>query len=290
MTDKKTEKRLLDLERQVKRLQNEIAKATYCYYNAQQKGFEKKRGHLFNFKFEVHSFTYLKINVKIETECESYSLAMKINDSNAYNVKVQDGQNEINCLLPFCKGVNKVTVILSADSDFAVENCFLETFGNLSYVESGSLLQVINESSKSIILSLVDETVSVSEYENENMTLKFSEENVKSATICKLGESYLLTLVDMNCNSRFLLFGSAMSVIKIAPFESEIMSICSLSGTNATVLAVKGNSIYKYYIDDDLNYQKLHTGLKGKEVKANPQVSDYVIVVDYNNEAKLVAL
>ena len=290
MTDRKIEKRLLDLERQVRRLENEISKASYCYYTAQQKSFEKKRGHLFNFKFEVHSFTYLKVNVKIETQCESYRLSIKINDSNAYSVKIENGQNEINCLLPFCKGVNAVTVILSADSDFTVENCFLETFGNLSYVESGSVLQVINESSKSIILSLVNETVSISEYENGNMTLKFSEDNVKSATICKLDESYLLTIVDMNCNSTFLLFGSAMSVNKIAPFESEIMSVCSLSGTNATVLAVKGNSIYKYYIDDDLNYQKLHTGLKGKEVKANPQVSDYVIVVDYNNEAKLVRL
>ncbi len=290
MTDRNKEKRILELERRVKRLENLSANASYCYFTGQKKDEKSALSHTFIYKFNVQAFTYLKLLLKTQTACESYSLKIKINGASAYEQSGINANFQTECLLPFSEGVNEISVLLESQTAFTVESCVLETCGNISYIEDSYLVQVINEEERSIILSLIDEKLTIAEYKGEALTTVYEDSFIKSASLCKMQNGYLLAVIDSNYNGKIILLNATLQEGNQATFEADVISLCSLSGEQPRVFAVKGNKVYKYLVESNLSVQKSYTGLRGKRVKSNPEVEDYIIVIDYNGEAKLVKL
>jgi hypothetical protein len=217
-------------------------------------------------------------------------LILKINGASAVERKQVSGDYQLECVLPFAKGISTVTVELKSESSFAVNDCHFETQGNLSYVDEEYLLQVANESDRSIILTLIDESAVISEYKSSQMQRKFTLNSVKSASLCRLGGNYLLALVNDEYKCKVILFNDKIQKIGEQVLGEKVISVCSLGGENAKIFAVKGNSIYQYAVKSDLTFSFSATGLNGKKVKSNPDVNDYIIVVDYNGNAKLVSV
>ena len=290
MTDKMLNKNLLELERRVKRLERDAEKANYCYYIKQIKGQSSAFSQEFNFKFKVHAFTYLKLKITMKTTVNALDLILKVNGVKAREFKRVEGDNQLEVVLPFEEGLNKVTVIAECENIFLVNDCQLETQGNISYVDEEYLLQVINEEERSLILAIFDERLTISEYKSSEISSKFSLYPVKGASICSFGENYLLAVIDGENRCRIILFNEKIQKLKDQMFGDNIISICSLGGENARVFAVKGNSIYQYNVNGDLTFTLTNTGLKGKKVNSTPNVNDYIIIIDYNGNAKLVQI
>ena len=290
MTDKIMEKNLLELERRVKRLENELAGATYCYYCNHKKGQASAKSHDFNFAFNVHAFTYLKLKLTINASASAIDLILKINGTKAMEYKKVSGDYQLECVLPFAEGINNLTVTVKAESYFIVNDCNLETQGNLSYVEEEYLMQVANESERSIILTLIDKRAVISEYKSDQISTKLALSNVKGASLCRLGSNYLLMVIDDSNKCKAILLNDKIQKLNEQALAENIISVCSVGGETAKAFLVRGSTVYQYTVNADLTFSITSTGFSGKKVKSNPDVNSHIIIVDFNGNARLVSV
>ena len=288
MMDRLSDKRILEIERRVKWLEKELSKASYCYFLSKKKSEEKATNHQFDYTFTVNSFTYLKLEVKAVASLSTFDLLIKINDANACDYKSVTENSKIECVLPFAEGVNKVSIIISGSNAFEVSECTLETQGNISYLEEDYLLQVINEANRSVILSLFGEKLSLSEYTATKTQEKFALKPVKGASLCTFNNKYLLAIIDGENNGKLILLDEKLQKVSEKVFEGNIISLCIIASKNPRVFAVKGNKVFEYTVQNNLEFIKTFSGLRGKKLKSSPAVSNYIIVIDYNGDAKLV--
>lgn len=279
----------LEYQKRISRVENQLAEPTFCYFISQKQSTSQNSEHLLNFDFEVKAKTYLKIKLTYQIVSSVLpTLKIILNGAPAHEVALESLSGQIELVLPFLTGENLVSVNFSSESQFTVQNCTLETFGNLAYIEKECILQVINEESRSLILFLNGKSLTVQSYQDGQFSLLLAKEGVKSASLCKMGENYLLAHVDESGQGEISLYLSDFKLDYYKDLDSNLISVCSFGGDTPSVFGVRGSKIYRYDIEEMLFFRRRETGYTGKKLKSNPQVNGYVIIIDFDGNAKLV--
>ena len=280
-----------EFARRIANLEKQIEQPNFCYYISEKQGESESVSHEFNFEFEVKAKTYLKIKINYEistiTQCQ---LVISVNGAPAYSRAVTQTNGEIQTVLPFARGINGVKVEFISEQNFKVKNCAFETFGNLSYLEKECVLQVINEPNRSVILFLADEKLTVRSYKNGSFEPLYFGNGIKSASLCKNGQNYLLCTVDSGGVGNLILFTENFAVDYTKKLDDELICVCSFTKADgkASVFSVRGTKVYRYDIEEILFFVRRPTGFTGKKIKSNPTVAGYLIIIDYDGSAKLV--
>lgn len=280
-----------DLQNRINKLEKSLLSPTFCYYVSTKNGYESSNEQTFEYKLEVHSQTYLKLTAKFVLGSETQlNLALYLNGVPASNYSFTQKNGEFQVVLPFKRGENVIKLHFSSQTEFLVESCTLETFGNLNYKEYDCILSNINESASSLVLFSVDGEATLRVYKDGEFTLAKSWSKVKSIAFCKTLTGYLVAYINDSSKGVLQAFDQDLNLLAESLFDSELISVCALSKDNGILFAVRGNSVYKYTVNSDLTVVKQKTEYNAKTVKSNPSVTDYLILTDYGGFSKLVAV
>ena len=212
-----------------------------------------------------------------------------VNNVKVYSGESKSGEFVFENVFPISGGENRVTVNVSGESEFSVNCCKLTTFGDLEYPKIDSTLSVINEVDKSIVIFLVNGVLRVLRYDGE-LTEKITLSDVRSASICKLGSDYLLTVVNQLHDCTVYLYSSEFLLKSNAFMDGDILSVCSHNGNPCSVFAVKGYRVYKYEIDSQLNFIVTLTQYQAKRIRSNPALTKYIIITDHADNGKIIKI
>lgn len=283
--------KLRELERRISNIEKQLSNPTYCYYLSEKISGKSDIKHQFEYSFKVQANTTLKIEICAElAQFTPYVMQISVHGAQVLAQAVTQENQVVEVVLPFEKGENSIQVELVSEQTFTVKKCVLRTCGNLSRCEGEYILQALNESDKSVILFIANGVATLQEYKNGEFTLLLEEKGIKSGAICKMGETYLLTLVYADGKGVLKQLTSDFAVDYYKTLDSELISVCALSGEIPAVFAVKGNRVYRYDIEEMLFFKRRITGYTGKKLKSNPNVSGYIIIVDYDGSGKLVSV
>ena len=272
-------------------MKKKVNQAPFSYYTANKYGEIEGVNHSFEFELEVNEETYLKLTVKSEsTATNPVGIKVYLNGLVGFSGQIDEITALTEILMPFSKGVNKIKIEYFSEIPFFLTKCTLETFGNIKYVEKDCILMNINEENRSLILFITDGVAVVKEYKDGVIKTLYYEENIKSGVFCKMGEKYLLALVDKNGDGYLKEMTASFKVDYQKLFDTQLISVCALSGNIPSVFAVRGNKVYRYNVEEMLFCVKRSTGYFGKKVSANPEVSNYIIITNYDDSAKLVTV
>lgn len=280
---------LSNLSQRICRVEDLSKQPTFCYFLSTKNEDEQKLTQEISFEFEVKSQTYLKVQAKtLLSVNQDYSLNVYVNGVKGYSALFSGSEKQTEILLPFGAGINKLLINVQAQMPFAVDECTLQTFGNIAYVEKDCILSCINESDKSVILFISNGELRLKEYKDGQFKTKLKKQDILSGAICKLNNKLLLVTVNKKGEGLLELLKDDYSVDYSKVLDSELISVCALNKEIPALFAVRGNSIYRYDVEEMLFFRKRQTGYTGKRVISNPEVSDYIIVVEYDGNAKLI--
>ncbi|MBQ3571953.1 MAG: hypothetical protein IJA15_03905 [Clostridia bacterium] len=282
--------RMEEIERRLKRVEKALDRAGFSYYVMQKNGESEKSSQTFEFDFEVLNDTYLKLTAKNQSTASNLKIKIYLNDKVGYSGDVSGANGECSCILPFKKGEQKITLEYSADSSFFMTECSLESFGNIAYLDKECILSCINEEDRSLIFFVANGEAIVKQYKDGLLTTLYKKQDVKSGAFCKNGSNYLIVTVNSAGVGLVEEVTENMKVDYYKNFDTELISVCAFVGESPSVFAVRGNTVYRYDFSEMLFYKKKDSGYKGKKVSANPEVSGYIIITDYDGNSKLVAV
>ncbi len=284
------ELKLQELERRLKQLESKFAKSRFNYFYANKKSEKNKTVHEFDFDLVVKANCYLKVEIAVNCAIAGFLTEIFVNGVKVFNKTIFENTFNFSRVLPFAGGENTVNVKVSSESEFEVLNCEFSTFGDVDYPKINSILAVINESDQSIILFVVNGRLAVKRYQTQLETILLMD-GISSAGICKIGDNYLLTAIAQGGNCTNYLYDSNFNLIQNQPLDQNLSSVCSLNGLEfATVFAVKGNCVYRYQIDANLNVVVTKTEYRAKRVASNPALSKYIIITDHANNGKIIKI
>ncbi|MBR3864894.1 MAG: hypothetical protein IKJ19_07295 [Clostridia bacterium] len=281
---------LTDFERRLSNLEKRIARATFCHFLEQKEGKSAMKKHTFDFEFVVHAKTYLKVKciVHLKSEC-SFKLKLLLNEAFANEWELSGKDGTIEFLLPVSEGVNKVSILVESDNQIEVQDCIFETFGNIGYSKDDyQLLHLIYNDATFIILYQNGNAI-LKKYQNGEFVFIKEWQKIRGIAICKLKENILISYINQNGDMIAELYNYNFKMIESNVLDNGIISICAISGELATLLAVKGNTVYKYMVLGCHSFEKIKTEYKGKRVQSNPDVN-LCIITDFNGFAKLVTI
>ena len=280
-----------ELERRIATIEKAIEKSNFCYFLEQRDGKSQEKKQDFDFEFISHAKTYLKItsNVKLKQE---YTFTVKafLNEAFIDEWQFNSEKATIEFLLPVNKGLNKISLMCESESAIDIKSCTLETFGNIGYKQDDYQLLHIIEEDNTLILFYENGRATLKNYKDGNFTFIKEWKNLKSITICKINGNYLIAYVNQESKGIVEIYDGNFTLTENCELDNALSSICSISGTQATLFAVKGNAIYKYLFTNCENFEKTKTNFTGKRVQSNPQVSECIIITDFNGFAKLVTI
>ena len=283
------ELKLQELERRIKLLERQSFESQFNYFDLARESLAFSKEHIFEFELQVKSNCYLLLESTVNGTIGGFIVAVSINGEEVVKANSDTASLLISRVLPFSSGKNLVSIKVTSQTTIAIKECRIKTFGNLQYVENFNGLCVLNESERSILLHLNNQSLSVKEY-NGSLTEIFCLKKVKSASICKLGQNYLLTTVSLGGSAVATVYNSQFEVLNSANLDGEIYSVCSTSGTPARVYAVRGNRVYRYEIYEDLSIVVTQTEYRAKILTANASVSKYIIITDHSGNGKLIKI
>ncbi len=281
---------LRDFERRLAKVEKSLLKPSFCHFLEQKEGRSSAKKHTFDFEFMVEAKTYLKVKCAVELKTEYYfKLKLLLNESFANEWEFDSKDGVIEFLLPISEGKNKVTILVESDNQIEVESCTFETFGNISYKEEDyQLLHLIYNDATFIILYQNGNAV-LKKYQNDEFAFVKEWKKIKSIAICKLKENILVVYPNQNGDMLVELYNYDFTMLESNVLDRSITSVCAINGDIATLLAVKGNTVYKYLVTSCHLFEKIKTEFKGKRVQANPEVN-VCIITDFNGFAKLVTV
>ena len=278
----------LENARKIAMLERKAERSTFCYYLSEKQSQMQDTEHTIKFEFEVHAQTYLKIDLFAQISSSACNMQVVLNGSPAFSEQIVNGSFSGTAVLPFISGVNSVEVKFSAGQPFTVKNCKFETFGNLSYLEKDCILQVLNEENYSVVLFLANDKLILQKYVGGEFTTWYSKDQVKSASICKWGSSYLLATINADGVGYLNSFTNELRPDYDKVLDNQLSSLSSFGGSTPSVFAIKGNNVYRYDIEEMMFFKKRKTGYTGKKIKCNPTVKGYLIIIDHGGNAKLI--
>lgn len=281
--------KLQEIERRIAKIEKSLNKPKFNYYTATKSREGDFKTSEFSFEVMVNSPCYLKAEIAVNCAIGGFLTEIFINNVKVYNGFSENCEQLFSRTLPFSFGKN--TVKVKIESELAIQKCDVSfnTFGDIDYPEIKSVLSVINEVDKSIILFLINGQLYLKKYV-ANLKDIFEFNGVKSASICKIGERYLLTVADDLgvCNN--YLYNANFELVASGGLDSELSSVCSINGNPATIFAVKGNRVYRYIIDENLNLAVTKTNYQAKTVKSNPSVLKYIVITDHADNSRIVKI
>ncbi|MDY4186474.1 MAG: hypothetical protein SOX77_01275 [Candidatus Borkfalkiaceae bacterium] len=284
--------KIRELERRIKSLELKNAQTNFNYVRFQSRG-QNAPKQTFAYNFKTLKKCVLKLFLTVYAQYAPGDIGyVKINGVTYKTFLPKNGKTEIACFVPFDKGVQTVSVYLSGEEEFTVDNCEFETFGCVDYPENDSDLSVYNEQERSVILFSHDKKADLIEYTGGELNKKAVYENVTAAAFFAYDGGYVVALSDLNgkLTARFLLndFTEQSSVTLI---EKGVISVCAFGGTNACFYAVKGNKVVKLGFDKASKTFTLSvTNYRAKKVTSNPAVEGYLILTEFDGNNKLVSL
>lgn len=284
------EKRKIDeLDRRVKKLEKQANDFSVNYYEIKKEGIASANLHTFNFKLTAYNDCFVKMCVKVDTDCEDYFLKLRLNGVDAF-VENQNKNALVSRALPLIQGENKIEVILSSASPFIVNECFLSCSGAVNYAQSEVILSVLNEESRSIILFSYDGEIWIKRYIGGLLENIAFIKGGGAAAFCKLNSNYAVFYTDEYKTLKIRIYDKDFTLKNEETIDDCVSSVCAIGGTECEAYAVKGNRVYRYFIDGALNVVSAITNITAKSVRCNPDVKGLIIITDFNGNDKLVSV
>lgn len=281
--------KIYELEKRVKRLEKIMAIPPFNNYFSVKFCEEAKKEHIFKFSFISYADCYLKLISDINCTGGFFTASYYVNGIFAKNEKFYSALEQFSAYIPVAKGKVDVTVKLNFNVDNTIKLIF-STCGYIGFDDDDSVLSYINEKDYSLILFLDGDTLFVKKYADNKISDIYSESGVKNCAICKIADKYMLTVVDKSGNMTCKTFDIDFNLLKSRQIMSDIGSVCAIGGIKAILFAVKGSYVYKYTMDEELNFTEENTQYRAKRVVSNPGVSDCIILIDFDGNGKLVSL
>ncbi len=284
------EKRKIDeLDRRVKKLEKQASDFSVNYYEIKKEGISSANLHTFSFKIAAYSDCFVKMCVKVNTDCEDYFLKLRLNEVDVF------GENQSkNALasraLPLVQGENKVEVILSSDSAFNADECVLSCSGAVNYARSEVVLSVLNEDSRSMILFSYDGETWIKRYIGGLLENIAFIKGGRAAAFCKLGLNYAVFYTDEYKTLKIRIYDKDFTLKNEETIDECVSSVCAIGGSECEAFAVKGNRVYRYSVDESLNVVSEITDFTAKSVRCNPDIKGLIIITDFNGNDKLVSV
>lgn len=273
--------------KRILRLEKKAGKGNFNRYEAVRECPDGATLHRLIFYVDVTDDCRLRFAAGVKTECENYRLTVKIDGATAFDGALS-GNADTSFLVPLGKGERTLTAELSAENEFSVERFSISTEGCVDYPEMEYFLTVLNEETQSVIAFAHDGELLVKRYIGGDLQTKIHIAEVKSGGVCKLSDFYAAVFVNAAGELKCRLYDSDFGYVKGCTLDTSVASACAISGNPATVLAVKGNCVYKYTLDDDLNLVTLTTQWSARRVFCDPSVSNYFVATDHSGNGKII--
>lgn len=284
--------KIREFEKRIKSLELKNAQANFNYVRFQSRGQESQE-QTFAFNFKTLKKCVLKLKFIITARyAPGKSGSIKINGVKYKDFLPKNGKTEIDCFVPFEKGVQTATLSLVDDEEFEVDTCEFETFGCVDYPENDSELSVINESSRSVILFVHDKVASLIEYDGANLNERATYSGVTAAAIFTYSEGYALACAYKTGELKTHFLSSDFTETTAQVLASGgIISVCAFGGDEPCYYAVKGSKVLKYSFDkQNKSFALSATDYRGKKVTSNPAVEGYLIITGFDGTNKLISL
>lgn len=281
--------KIIDLEKRIARLED-AGKNVYNYYKATKERIYASKIHEANFKFKIICEECLRFVLNVKTLCNDYSVTVELDGNRAFMVTARELDSRIEFMLPLSAGEKNLCVKLESSSSFMAE-ITLETFGAIEYPDEECFVTVLNEEAKSTICCCYDDDLLVKEYTGDIRTV-IQKAEVKSGTICKLGNIFVLFYIDHNNILQCEYFtDDEYDTIGSCPIDQNVTSVCALSGSDAaTAYSVKGGRVFRYTIDGNFNLATHKTEYGAKRVSCDPGLPGYIIITDYSGNGKIIKI
>lgn len=277
----------LRLEKRLSRLEQSLNDGIVNYYIEKKESMQSAASHVLHYGITVFRSCTLLFKLTVRTEAQSFSARVKIDDSIAFYAESALKEEEF--LVPLTSGNKDITVELFADEEFEAAWATLETTGAVDYPAREYFLTVLNEANKSVVCLCFDGEVLVKRYIDGDFTTVIHLKDVKSATVCRIGNYYSVFFISSDGDLKMQLYNvDSFELYGACVLDDGVSSVCAQSGNPACVYAVKGNSVYKYTIDSDLNLITQATDFKAWRVTCEPSISDYIVVTDYNGKVRII--
>lgn len=282
--------RLAETEENAKRilrLEKIVGKGNFNRYEAERECPDEATLHRLNFLIEATDDCRLRFAVGVKTECENYRLAIKIDGATAFDGALS-GNAEASFLAPLGKGERTISAELSAQVAFTAKSFSISTEGCVDYPETEYFLTVLNEETQSVIAFARAGELLVKRYIGGDLQTKIRIGEIKSGVVCKLADFYAAVFVNADGDLKCNLYDSDFAYVKGCTLDSSVASAAAISGNPATVIAVKGNCVYKYKIDDDLNLVTTATSWNAWRVFCDPSILNYFVATDHSGNGKII--
>lgn len=277
----------LRLEKRLSRLEQSINGGIVNYYIEKKEGLQSATSHVLHYGITVFRACTLLFKLCVRTKAKNFSVRVKFDDSIAFYAASALSEEEF--LVPLTPGNKDITVELFAQEAFEAEWVTIETTGAVDYPAREYFLTVLNETDKSVVCLCFDGEVLVKRYIDGDLTTVVHLKDVKSATVCRVGDYYSVFFISSGGDLKMRLYDvDSFEFYSACTLDGCVSSACAHSGDPACVYAVKGNSVYKYTIDSDLNLVTQATDFKAWRVSCEPSISDYIVVTDYNGKVRII--
>lgn len=280
--------KIIELEKRIARLESN-AKRGFNHYRAKKERIYASKKHNADFRFKATADECLLFSLTIKTFSPNYAATIELDGTKAMTVACEKNAS-IDFLLPLTYGEKKLSVKLSASASFMCE-MVLETTGAIEYVDKECLVTAINEAERSTICYCYDDDLLVKEY-NGQMRTVIQKEDVKSATICKLGDNFALFYIDKDSILQCEYFtGDEFETIRSSPIDRDVTSVCAFSGSDTVIaFSVKGGRVYRYTLDENFNQTTQKTAYGAKRVACDPSLSGYIVITDFSDNGKIIKI
>lgn len=285
--------KIKEFERRIKALELKNTQSNFNYVRFRSCG-QEAASQTFAYNFKTFKKCVLKLRFIVYAQyAPGKNGCVKINGVKFKDFLPKNGKTEIECFVPFEKGTQSVSLHLSGEEEFIVDNCEFETFGCVDYPENGGELCVLNEEKRSVILFSHDKKAVIIEYSGEELNERAECDNVFSAAIFALtGGGYVLACAnDKGVLKAYVLSEDFAEKSSVSLCEKGVISVCAFGGESPCFYAVKGSKVVKYaYNEKTGEFVFAPTTYRAKRVTANPSVPGYLILTGFDGANKLVSL
>lgn len=277
----------LRMEKRLSRLERKFDENVVNYYLERKESPNSALLHCLSYKIVVLRSCCLLFKLQISASASRFSVRVKIDGATAFYSA--DGRTEEKFVVPLTPGNKEIVVELSADEEFSVEQASVQTTGSVNYPDREYFLTVLNSSKESLVCFCYDDEMLVKRYIGGDFETLLHLKDVKCATICRMDDYYAIFYVCFDgCLKTSLYDGDSFEFYNGCTIDGDASSVCAQSGNPANVYAVKGNKVYKYTIDCELNCVAQPTDYKAWRVACEPSISDYIVTTDYNGKVKII--
>ena len=284
--------KIKELERRIKSLELKNAQTNFNYVRFQSRG-QNASEQTFAFNFKTLKKCVLKLTFIVYAQYAPGDIGyVKINGVMHKAFLPKNGKTEVACFVPFDKGVQTVSVYLSGEEEFSVDNCEFETFGCVDYPDNDSELSVYNEQQRSVILFAHDKKADLIEYTGGELNKKAEYANVTAAAFFAYNGGYVVALANLNgeLTAKFLSGDFAEQSSAVLAGKG-VISVCAFGGASPCFYAVKGSKVIKFTFNEaNKTFALSATDYRAKKVTSNPAVEGYLILTGFDGNNKLASL